>query len=400
MKKLISILVAFAMMAMLAVTSAFAAKDPNAQVSTNETDVNASVKKTLVVPEGTTVDDLSYSLTFTNTAKPGETAPNLSAVFNTFENATDTDNNPGTKTFTIQLDNILPAGTTWPDTGYYEYSVAEEMPATATEATQYKDTATVGNYDITTQYSAAQYVLKVGIATKADGSKYIASASVAKTQNDDGTKANGNKVPISADGTQFGFNNTIVSKTIDDIIPGGENDDDALSISKRVVVSVPGENEGDPATETDYATSQKFSFTLSMNKPALATDEEDYDYEILDAAGRVKENAGGTVRTGEDAEFQLGAGEKLVFTNISIGASYTVNEAKYPQYTTTDNMGTTVVYIADDGNTKGFKNIYDESKDPETGLSIANLPFIVLALVAVGGLVAYVIVRRKSEDNA
>ena len=85
---------------------------------------------------------------------------------------------------------------------------------------------------------------------------------------------------------------------------------------------------------------------------------------------------------------------------MSVGASYVVNEASYPQYTTQDNMGTNAVYINDKSNAKAFTNKYDETKDPETGLSIANLPFIVLALVAVGGLVAYVVVRRKSEDNA
>ena len=108
----------------------------------------------------------------------------------------------------------------------------------------------------------------------------------------------------------------------------------------------------------------------------------------------------GSVTTGTQASFQLGAGEKLVFTNMSVGASYVVNEASYPQYTTQDNMGTNAVYINDKSNAKAFTNKYDETKDPETGLSIANLPFIVLALVAVGGLVAYVVVRRKSEDNA
>ena len=63
LNKFFAVLVALAMMATLCVSMAFAA-DTNAQVSTDETDVNASVKKTLVVPEGTTVDDLAYELSF------------------------------------------------------------------------------------------------------------------------------------------------------------------------------------------------------------------------------------------------------------------------------------------------------------------------------------------------
>ena len=35
-----------------------------------------------------------------------------------------------------------------------------------------------------------------------------------------------------------------------------------------------------------------------------------------------------------------------------------------------------------------------------TGILVSNLPYIALALVAIGGLVAYVVVRRKADDEA
>lgn len=388
LNKLFAILVAMAMVLSLTVISAFAAQDSNAQVSTNETDVNASVKKTLVVPEGTNVADLTYSLSFVNKAAPdGVTAPTLSQTFDTFENAQDTDNAANTKTFVIQHDNFLPAGTQWPAAGYYEYEVTEVLPNDATEANGYVGTSTDGKYEIKTDYSAAKYTLKVGIATDANGAKYIASVSVTQNLKDDGTAAEGNKVPITANNCGFNFNNSIVSKKIT-----GADGSEALEISKTVV-------DKDNASMT---TDQLFTFTLDMTAPAGATGAEIYNYKIVGANGQDKTGEGstGSVTTGTQASFQLGAGEKLVFTNMSVGASYVVNEASYPQYTTQDNMGTTAVYIDDNGNSKAFTNKYDSTKDPETGLSIANLPFIVLALVAIGGLVAYVVVRRKSEDNA
>ena len=35
-----------------------------------------------------------------------------------------------------------------------------------------------------------------------------------------------------------------------------------------------------------------------------------------------------------------------------------------------------------------------------TGILMSNLPYIVLALVAIGGMVAYVVVRRRNADEA
>ena len=37
---------------------------------------------------------------------------------------------------------------------------------------------------------------------------------------------------------------------------------------------------------------------------------------------------------------------------------------------------------------------------PTEGVLMANLPYIVLALVAIGGMVAYVVVRRRNADEA
>ena len=44
-------------------------------------------------------------------------------------------------------------------------------------------------------------------------------------------------------------------------------------------------------------------------------------------------------------------------------------------------------------------NLDDTQIQPE-GILISNLPYIALALVAIGGLVAYVVIRRRNADEA
>ena len=58
---------------------------------------------------------------------------------------------------------------------------------------------------------------------------------------------------------------------------------------------------------------------------------------------------------------------------------------------------------------KTIDSVYIKDKDGKrtiektvtsTGILISNLPYIALALVAIGGLVAYVVVRRRNADEA
>ena len=68
MKKLISILVAFAMMAMLAVTAAFAADEqPGSDVPAGDTQKSADavIGKYLKVADGVEVPDATFTFTFT-----------------------------------------------------------------------------------------------------------------------------------------------------------------------------------------------------------------------------------------------------------------------------------------------------------------------------------------------
>ena len=116
--------------------------------------------------------------------------------------------------------------------------------------------------------------------------------------------------------------------------------------------------------------------------------------------------------------FKLAHNEQLVFTKIPFGATYTVEETdtdatytatvKYTDYAAQTNpvdftAGKKVEdKIMTNNETIGNYAIVKNSRSTETpeGILISNLPYIALALVAIGGLVAYVVIRRRNADEA
>ena len=400
-KKALVILLVIAMATMLCV-SAFAATGNKA--ADEDHPATASVSKTLEVPTGTSIAEMSFPLAFTSTAAPdGATAPSITKTFSFDGSEVGTDNS-GTTTYVIRDDNFLPQGNTWPAAGIYKYTVKEA--ATGADGDNVVTTnGTNPTSETKTHYSEAEYELVVGIATKANGDRYVDSVAVYQVKNDAGETVTKNKVDITTPTDEpgetptasgFNFTNKVLSKTISGVVPEGEeddpngdNDDNALYIQKIVV-----DKEGNEIADN----TQEFSFTLQMVKPANATSQETYQYSIMKADST--EKGTGSVTTGTAEEFKLKTGERLVLKNVSVGATYTVNEASYPAYTTSNNMGTTAEYIKDTGNSKEFTNVYDKDDDPATGLSMNNLPYIILAIVALGGLAAYVVIRRKENEEA
>ena len=116
----------------------------------------------------------------------------------------------------------------------------------------------------------------------------------------------------------------------------------------------------------------------------------------------------GTLVPGTPATVNLKTNERLVFTDLDVGTVINVKEADYSaDFNASATLNGASAAIADgvDATASEAGNklyVTNESKNDTTpeGILISNLPYIALALVAIGGLVAYVVVRRRNADEA
>ena len=194
--------------------------------------------------------------------------------------------------------------------------------------------------------------------------------------------------------------------------PTGSDDLSNLKISKTVAN---GQGFVDPDAE--------FPYTITVNAPFNDTQETVEAYIIH--TDRTYETI--TITFGTPANFSLKDGEYLEFAWLPYGSTYTVTEnlsqvtenrefftpsaAWNGSFEATGNKGADLTVdndgqpiLLDDGSIDiahdyvDFTNTLDDIT--VTGIMMANLPYIVLALVAVSGLVAYVVIRRKAGSEA
>lgn len=394
LNKLFAILVAMAMVLSLTVISAFAATGQRA--TDEDHPASAKLTKVLKVPTGTTITSEKFNFSFTQATEGQPATYGIDPLEIDINAADKVSSENGLDTYVDTIE--FPAATVvFPEPGVYTYTVKEvytpDEEGGNTKAVEV-DTNKTKTYEYDTA-NADHYTVKFGVATKSDGeTTYVESIGV-YDKNDN--KVNAGEPEGEDDANGFKFENKITTK-IDNVTPQGEttdpnntNDKIAFDLTKAVTKATGSK---------DAPAGQKFAFNVVLTKSALDTTEGEVEYaaQIVSKDSQTKKDV--TLKTGtEGNDIKLADGERLVLKEVDVGVGYQITEASYPAFTTNDNM-TQVLYISDSGNTKGFTNEYNDQDDPGTGLSIANLPFIVLALVAVGGLVAYVIVRRKSEDNA
>ena len=398
LNKFFAVLVALAMMAMLCVTAAFA--EGEAPTATPET---AKLVKYLEVPEGTAVPTVVNVFTFT---------PNEEASSNVTADELVTAN-PGTQTVTVnaqspataaedansvyQADPLKALGT-FTHPGVYAYTVTETS-STITDGTDAQEIVPGGETYI------VRYVVKNvgGVPTVTDitvqdeqGNKEDPKTTD-PTTNDDTTTTD-----VEYDG--FTFKNTY-QKT--------EGDGTLANAPLKVTKTVTGENA---------PTDTSFPFTMTLTK-ALGADDTAPTAQVYDAQGNAKGNPI-AVTYGTPFTFNLMNGETLAFVTLPAGTRYAASETmanadaysayapsvivNTDEYTASADLGQTLAAQADgtylveenDKDLVAYTNDYDKDIDTPTGILISNLPYIVLALVAIGGLVAYVVVRRRNADEA
>lgn len=384
MKKLISILVAFAMMATLCVAMAFA-EDPNYEAE------HFALTKELQMPDGTKTPAVTYTFDFdASTEASDHTATNTPAITDPTISYTA---NGSAANQTLDEDDIFTG--TWAP-GKYVYII-----------TEHNDAATMNDNDETYTYDGAKY--KVNMYVKADETKTF---TIYKWNSE---TSSWEKTPITSEQGEDGvaeakFTNTYVKKTL--VNPNGDEEDPSNDSAGYAFEKFIESDAGGLYTDKEWA------FDVTVDIPDLSS-ATGYTYEVW-TVGTTGDNAtaakvttkGGTIGEAGDTIY-LKAGERAVFKDLDVGAKVNVKE----QNTNDINESATlkvgdaqpasyaILTGADTAITQDVANYLKVTNTPENstapeGIMIQNLPFIVLALIAIGGLVAYVIVRRRNADEA
>lgn len=168
---------------------------------------------------------------------------------------------------------------------------------------------------------------------------------------------------------------------------------------------------------------EPFTFTIDINKNATESETvEGYPYSIYerttDASGKIidKKVAGsdGVIKFDPAAPqtFQLKHNQVLKFKNFPVGTTYTLSENVPDGYVATvdyleNGTGSNDVAMSTyaQGNYKigeGDNKVdvtNDNSSTPLTGIVTDNLSFILLIVVAVAGISAYVVLKRRLRNR-
>lgn len=387
MKKLISILVAFAMMATLAVTMAFADNDPPA----NNTDF--AVTKVLKVPAGTEVPantsvKVVVQQTKYNSVAVGDidgyspmskTVPlNLVPTNDTIKNTVE-----ATTYYYYTTGNLLAElgfGDTTP-VGVYQFTVDENEytvngkaynDASLAENGQYAKIENGGTYNLTVAKSSEGYEI-----TASQGNSKVIVKDYKSTDNTSVTE-NGLKLVNSyyekGSGDSYETSKVKANKTVTDpkdFVAADEKFDIEVKVTLPVVEGASFEGW---IKRSSGVEEQVTGMTSGVAK-AIKLAEGDYFFVKNAPKGTLVDVIETDERAGDathlDGKMFLKTGEQ---TNVSMpGAS-------------------------EDATLVTINNAYQDTT--QEGVLMANLPYIVLALVAIGGMAAYVVVRRRNADEA
>ena len=362
MKKLISMLLLCALVLSLGAVAAFAdgegeGETPADTAATLSSLADAKLTKDLEVADGIDISDVN-TFKFSFTAKGSDTAAAADHPAIAEQTVTVGTQSGGHAYGELAMDKVFTIGD-FTHAGEYVYTVKEV-------AGDNKNTT----YD-ETEYTVHVYVINDGESLKFDG------ITVEKAG---GEKVDPTKETEEAKTTGFNFKNTY-KEDIEDAENG------VLTVTK----SITG-NYGDK-TKT-------FPITVTLTLPSTAAES--------DVA--LGDNSKGTL-SGTTVTAELADGDSIVFTQLPAGTTFTVSEKQAANYEGTI-AGDLVTEVKGDagedittaqsqpvikaGNTVKVTNNREDVIP--TGVIINNLPYIVLVLVAVAGVV-YLSMKKKA-DNA
>ena len=310
----------------------------------------------------------------------------------------------------------------WPYAGIYEYNVTENA-GTFTTLTDSEDMT----------YSPAEYNVNVHVreymqsdiipSGKSVGDLYIYTIGTYRTVSENGEQGRIKVEPTPGDeSTVFNYSQMTFENVYTKHNGGDETDPinfNTLSISKAVA--------GAYSSSSIY-----FEFSVTVTKPESVTDSPVYKAYIVDGGAALTnltangitvfatDNGGAyvNVSSGTPLSFKLKAGQYLSFTNVHVGASYEVSEEGVAGYVASaivttnsipggeatgskdyglelpDSEVYTLLRVGELTNRTAFTNTNDGVA--ETGLTISDLPFYSLILLAIGGLAVIVIIKARN----
>jgi len=378
-------------------------------LASNDTPVEQSLTKIFRMPQGTDTPEAKFEFEVKLVSVDDNTNPPQSSV-PTFENivinieAETVGEAPGANNREARgvHENIF-ANASFPHAGVYIFEISE-VHNTNPEL----DSASSQNELI---YSNVVYKLQVQVANSSTpGGTYVALVGMIAGAKDE----NGNAVFGTEKAEQLIFTNDFV-RTNGPLDPNNPKPgtESTLNVSKTVT--------GELGRRDQY-----FNFSMTLNVPALMGEQAPARYKayFVDENGAVitdiTENAADS-ETGADnggpfiwvsvddtTNYNLLHGQKLVFVDTPVGTSYTVTEAKADNYKTnfsiTTNNRTEGPFEGNETGTQfvgELKNSADFTNDrPFTapmGLSLNDLPFVGLILLAIAALVTFVVVKVRKQ---
>lgn len=250
--------------------------------------------------------------------------------------------------------------------------------------------------------SKAEYLVSVFVKTIADGKFSVDNIQIKKTKDDKGQDVAEQKTQYDGskdESNKFEFNNNYDPKAGNDNPSGKEiteADKKGFVLQKKVAGEAGKVNADEPFT---------FNFTVSKPAGSNAADTA-FDYKIVNAQGVAGDKQ--TANYGTAFDVVLHHGDRVVFANVLLGSMVKAKETIDAGYTHSlegskmNNVAVTnVTDIEDTGKNIGDKGdnsiIFVNTQQTPTGILLNSLPFIVLALVALAGIVFFV-KNRKHDD--
>lgn len=382
----------------------------------------AAITKMFNMPEGTNTPAADFKFKFEKKSYLGNTDAASLAQMPAIADATASFTSADAGTVNNGLKSVpkeVIVDPVFTNTGIYTYEITETP-----------DTYTIANPDNEAMtYSQAKYEITYYVKEKSDGSGYYVSSIVAKIiTNDDGTAGSGDKVDPtpggnggSGDYSKLMFTNTYLKNNggVDPLDP----DNQVLGISKTVA--------GDYADTTKY-----FSYDVTVTKPAVLAAETIYKAYVVEGtsvvtsldnlatgsdATSIKTDANGLkyveIATGAAKSIKLKHGQKLVFNDLSVGATYvavekgvmgyipsatlTVNGTVLtPDLTAADgqDLSTNSRLVGENKNAADYVNTFRDVTP--TGLIINNLPFVMILAAAALAFIGFVAVKSRRRTSA
>lgn len=361
--------------------------------------------KYLEVGEGITIPDKTFTFTFTQTKYNGADVTDTykaeiaDVTMNTKTGTWDKTNDADDEASIYQKKSMadILANTTFPAAGVYTYTVAE----------------TKGSTDDFT-YDEQKYVLNVYV--KNDGTKTV-EVKKSTDGTTEGEKVDVKKTDPTKDAEETGTSDGTVT------VQGFTFDNKYKKTNKKTDDNTEGYLNISKAVDGDYGDkTYGFEFAITLTAPRLADATAKAKYSIYNADGTKAD--GGEMAYGSAQNFALKHDQTLRFYEIEAGTKYSVTEklassgvTKADQYTasavakvggtdvTVDTVAkhedlTVETYVIDDDTATlddvAYTNTFDDSVSP-TGILINNAPYIILALVAAGGMTFYVVKKRKEN---